>query len=98
MFNKTGSNAFVTTNLHYVLGNIGVRRLVCVGVLTDECVAGTVKVTYNHQPPICACNLRERREREREREGAILAMTRKIMRVKVRVRCYPSDDHKDHEG
>ena len=43
VFNKTGSNAFATTNLHYVLGNLGVRRLVCVGVLTDECVAGTVK-------------------------------------------------------
>ena len=43
VFNKTGSNAFATTNLHYVLSNIGVQRLVCCGVLTDECVAGTVK-------------------------------------------------------
>lgn len=43
VFNKTGSNAFATTNLHYVLSNLGVRRLVCVGVLTDECVGGTVK-------------------------------------------------------
>ena len=43
VFHKTGSNAFVTTNLHYVLGNLGIRRLAVVGVLTDECVAGTVK-------------------------------------------------------
>jgi ureidoacrylate peracid hydrolase len=43
VFHKTGSNAFVTTNLHYVLGNLGVRRLAVAGVLTDECVAGTVK-------------------------------------------------------
>ena len=43
VFNKTGSNAFCTTNIHYVLGNVGVRSLVCCGVLTDECVAGTVK-------------------------------------------------------
>ena len=43
VFNKTGSNAFVTTNLHYVLSNMNVSKLVCCGVLTDECVAGTVK-------------------------------------------------------
>ena len=43
VFNKTGSNAFVTTNMHYVLSNIGVKKLISVGVLTDECVAGTVK-------------------------------------------------------
>ena len=43
VFNKTGSNAFVTTNLHYVLSNMDVKKLVCCGVLTDECVAGTVK-------------------------------------------------------
>ena len=43
VFNKTGSNAFVTTNLHYVLSNMDVTKLVCCGVLTDECVAGTVK-------------------------------------------------------
>jgi beta-ureidopropionase / N-carbamoyl-L-amino-acid hydrolase len=43
VFNKTGSNAFVTTNLHYVLSNMDVKNLICCGVLTDECVAGTVK-------------------------------------------------------
>eukprot|EP00937_MAST-01D_sp_MAST-1D-sp2_P006682 g6682.t1 len=43
VFRKTGSNAFVCTNIHYVLQNMGIGRLVCCGVLTDECVAGTVK-------------------------------------------------------
>ena len=43
VFLKTGSNAFVCTNIDYVLKNMGIDRLVCCGVLTDECVAGTVK-------------------------------------------------------
>ena len=43
VFNKTGSNAFETTNLNYVLHNVGIKKLFIMGLLTDECVAGTVK-------------------------------------------------------
>ena len=43
IFNKTGSNAFETTNLNYVLRNVGIKKLYIMGLLTDECVAGTVK-------------------------------------------------------
>ena len=43
VFSKTGSNAFCCTALDHVLRNMNVKRLVFCGVLTDECVAGTVK-------------------------------------------------------
>lgn len=43
VFNKTGSNAFCCTNIEFVLKNLQITTLVCCGVLTDECVAGTVK-------------------------------------------------------
>ena len=43
VFNKTGSNAFEVTNLDYVLKNVGIKKLIVMGLLTDECVAGTVK-------------------------------------------------------
>ena len=43
VFDKTGSNAFATTNINYVLRNVGIKKLIVMGLLTDECVAGTVK-------------------------------------------------------
>ena len=43
VFNKTGSNAFICTAIDHVLRNLGITKLVCCGVLTDECVSGTVK-------------------------------------------------------
>jgi len=35
---KTSSSVFISTNLHYVLGNLGVRYLIIAGALTDQCV------------------------------------------------------------
>jgi ureidoacrylate peracid hydrolase len=40
---KTSSSVFISTNLHYMLGNIGVKHLIVSGVLTDQCVDSTVR-------------------------------------------------------
>ncbi len=40
---KTSSSVFISTNIHYVLGNLGVRRLIVSGLLTDQCVDSTVR-------------------------------------------------------
>ncbi len=43
IFPKTSSSAFISTNLHYVLGNLGVRYLIIGGCLTDQCVSSAVR-------------------------------------------------------
>lgn len=43
VMNKTTSGVFSSTNLHYVLSNIGVRALYMTGVYTNECVETTVR-------------------------------------------------------
>ena len=40
---KTSSNVFVSTNVDYVLRNLGTRYLVISGVVTDQCVEGAVR-------------------------------------------------------
>jgi len=40
---KTSSSVFISTNIHYVLGNLGVKHLILCGVLTDQCVDSTVR-------------------------------------------------------
>lgn len=40
---KTSSSVFISTNLHYIMGNLGVRSLVIVGLLTDQCVDSAVR-------------------------------------------------------
>jgi ureidoacrylate peracid hydrolase len=40
---KTSSSVFISTNIHYVLGNLGVKHLIIAGVLTDQCVDSTVR-------------------------------------------------------
>jgi ureidoacrylate peracid hydrolase len=40
---KTSSSVFISTNLHYVLGNLGIRQLIIVGALTDQCVDSAVR-------------------------------------------------------
>ena len=44
VWSKTASNVFVSTNIHFVLGNMGVSDIVMVGVLTDECLGSAAKV------------------------------------------------------
>lgn len=44
IINKTASGVFSSTNLHYVLGNLGISSLYVVGVYTNECVETTVRM------------------------------------------------------
>lgn len=43
VINKTASGVFSSTNLHYVLKNMGIEALFVVGVYTNECVETTVR-------------------------------------------------------
>ncbi|MGY2811988.1 isochorismatase family cysteine hydrolase [Bradyrhizobium sp. USDA 4506] len=40
---KSSSSVFVSTNIDYLLRNLGVRQLVLAGVVTDECVESAVR-------------------------------------------------------
>lgn len=43
VINKTASGVFSSTNLHYVLNNMGIRSLYLSGVYTNECVETTAR-------------------------------------------------------
>lgn len=43
ILNKTGSGVFNTTNLDYILKNLGIDQLVITGVLTNECIETAVR-------------------------------------------------------
>lgn len=40
---KTASGVFSSTNIHYVLQNLGINNLIIVGVLTNECIDSAVR-------------------------------------------------------
>ncbi len=40
---KTSSSVFQSTNIHYLLRNLGVRQLVVCGCVTDQCVEHAVR-------------------------------------------------------
>ncbi len=40
---KTSSNVFVSTNIDYILRNLGTKYLVISGIVTDQCVEGAVR-------------------------------------------------------
>jgi ureidoacrylate peracid hydrolase len=40
---KTSSDVFASTNIHYVLGNLGIRQVVICGLVTDQCVESAVR-------------------------------------------------------
>src|SRR5262249_23079616 len=40
---KTSSSVFISTNIDYVLRNLGVRYLVLSGVVTDQCIESAVR-------------------------------------------------------
>ena len=42
-FPKTSSSVFISTNLHYILGNLGVEFLIVSGLLTDQCISSAVR-------------------------------------------------------
>jgi ureidoacrylate peracid hydrolase len=43
VFPKTSSSVFISTNIHYVLGNLGVDFLIISGLLTDQCISSAVR-------------------------------------------------------
>lgn len=40
---KTSSSVFISTNIDYMLRNLGVRSLIIAGVLTDQCIDSAVR-------------------------------------------------------
>lgn len=56
---KTSSSVFISTNIDYVLRNLGVRSLIVAGVLTDQCIDSTVRdacdLGYLVTVPVDAC-------------------------------------------
>lgn len=68
IFPKTSSSVFISTNIHYVLGNLGVRYLIVCGCLTDQCVSSAVRdacdlgYLVTLVPDACATHSRERHE------------------------------------
>ncbi|MBL8711203.1 MAG: cysteine hydrolase [Rhodospirillaceae bacterium] len=65
---KTASGPFGTTNIDYVLRNMGLEHLVVFGVLSDQCVENTVRGAADHGylvtlvPDACATYTAERQE------------------------------------
>ena len=43
VFRKTSSSVFISTNIDYVLRNLGARYLIIAGCLTDQCVDSAVR-------------------------------------------------------
>ncbi|MCP4695061.1 MAG: cysteine hydrolase [Desulfobacterales bacterium] len=43
VFPKTSSSVFISTNIHYILGNLGVEFLIVAGLITDQCISSTVR-------------------------------------------------------
>jgi ureidoacrylate peracid hydrolase len=43
IFCKTSSSVFISTNIDYVLRNLGVRSLIVAGMMTDQCVESAVR-------------------------------------------------------
>ena len=43
VFPKTSSSAFISTNIHYVLGNLNTDFLVVCGLITDQCISSAVR-------------------------------------------------------
>ena len=43
IFRKTSSSVFISTNIDYVLRNLGTRSLIVAGLMTDQCVESAVR-------------------------------------------------------
>lgn len=68
IFPKTSSSVFISTNLHYILGNLGVKYLIITGCLTDQCISSAVRdacdlgYLVTLVPDACATHTPERHE------------------------------------
>lgn len=73
MLPKTSSGVFNSTNIDYVLKNLGIRHLVVAGVLTDQCVDMTVRDAADRGYLVtCIADACATRSQERH-EGALRA-------------------------
>ena len=65
---KTSSSVFISTNIDYVLRNLGVRSLMIAGVLTDQCIDSAVRdacdLGYLVTVPTDACTTLSRERHE----------------------------------
>lgn len=43
VFPKTSSSVFISTNIHYILGNLNTDFLIVSGFLTDQCISSAVR-------------------------------------------------------
>jgi ureidoacrylate peracid hydrolase len=43
IFRKSSSNVFISTNIDYVLRNLGTHSLIVCGIMTDQCVESAVR-------------------------------------------------------
>ena len=43
VFPKTSSSVFISTNIRYILGNLGVDFLIISGLITDQCISSAVR-------------------------------------------------------
>lgn len=43
VFKKSSSSPFISTNIHYILGNLDVKSLIICGLLTDQCISSAVR-------------------------------------------------------
>jgi ureidoacrylate peracid hydrolase len=65
---KTSSSPFISTNIDYVLRNLGVRSLILAGILTDQCIDSAVRdacdlgYLVTVAADACATHSRERHE------------------------------------
>ncbi len=69
---KTSSSVFISTNIHYILGNLGVKQLIVAGLLTDQCVNSAVRdacdlgYLVTLVPDACATHTEQRHEKSIE--------------------------------
>ena len=47
VFRKTSSSVFVSTNIDFVLRNLGMRSLIMAGMMTDQCVESAVRDAFD---------------------------------------------------
>lgn len=56
---KSSSSVFISTNIHYLLGNLDVKYLIVVGFVTDQCISSAVRdacdLGYLVTVPVDAC-------------------------------------------
>lgn len=68
VFPKTSSSVFISTNIHYILGNLGIDFLIVSGLLTDQCISSAVRDACDLGylvtliPDACATYSKERHE------------------------------------